>query len=312
MTNRQGDNVRAAIGVQRWLFLFYLLFVIYGSLVPLDYQARPFDEAWGVLLGLRDKPLNFESRTDWATNLILFVPLTFLAGQSFASRAGGVGRLVIGVLLAAAASALAISIEFAQIYFPTRTPSQNDIVALSISGVVGVVAHWIFGLRVMVWTASYWQSQQQTEKISRVLKGYLFVLFAFSVLPLDLTISPAEIYHKWHDGRVILLPFGGLKGGLADMLYQVLTDVLIWIPAGVLWAMQAGHGMARVVRKGLLAALVIECLQLFVYSRTTDITTVLLAGVGCAIGSALFGRGTRHAQGLTRMSSGQWLAGWLT
>jgi VanZ family protein len=306
MTPQQTDQERSAIRVQRWIFAFYLVFVVYGSLVPLDFRNRPVGEAFGILLGLRDQPLNFSSRTDWATNLMLFIPLTFLAMQSFASRSTGLVKVLIGLLVVVLGSALAVAIEFTQIFFPSRTPSQNDIVALSIGSAIGVAAQWWLGVRVEQWIKGYWSRQRSEEKVARLLKGYLFILLGFSVLPLDLTISPVEVYHKWREGHVILLPFGGLKGGVADMLYQVLTDILIWIPAGLLWALQRRQGIWRVARDGLLAGAVVELLQLFVMSRTTDITSVLMAGAGSAIGAWLAQRPGRKGQ----ISGGAWRVWW--
>ena len=105
------------------------------------------------------------------------------------------------------------------------------------------------------------------------------------MLPLDLTISPIELYHKWAGGRVVLLPFGGLKGSFSERLYETLTDLLIWVPVGFLWSLERKHQIARVAILGMLAASVIEFAQLFVYSRVTDVTDILLAGVGAAMGA---------------------------
>ncbi len=312
---RHSEHHPSALRVLRGLFLFYLVFVVYGSLVPLAYVAQPWDTSVARLLALRDQPLDFSSRSDWATNLVLFIPLTFLAGQAWGSRARGMAQGLLGLLLVVAASGLAIGIEFTQMFFPPRTPSPNDIVALGISGAIGVGLHWALGPRVAAWVAGYWQDQVQGEKLARLLKGYLFVLLAFNVMPLDLTISPVEIYHKWSAGRFILLPFAGLHGTGLEMLYQVLTDVLIWVPAGALWALQPGPGPSlavsamQVVRKALLAAAVIEGLQLFVLSRTTDITSVGLAGVGAGLGALAVLR--LGAQGLARIPSSTWMAWWM-
>ncbi len=56
----------------------YLIFVIYGSLVPLEYRARPFAEAWREFQNIRYLQLGIASRSDWVANLLLFIPLSFL------------------------------------------------------------------------------------------------------------------------------------------------------------------------------------------------------------------------------------------
>ena len=310
MTAHNTTHGQSAITLQRWLFLGYLVFVIYGSLVPLTFVAHPIGAALNDLRALRDLPLSFASRSDWATNLVLFIPLTFLAGQSLGNR--GASQALTGVLIAMAACALAIGIEFAQMFFPPRTPSQNDIVALSISGVIGMLAQWAFGSRVQAWCMGYWQHELQRDKVSLLLKAYLVVLFAFNVMPLDLAISPVEIFHKWREGRVVLVPFGGLKGPVTQMLYQVVTDILIWMPAGALWALRPGHGIWHIARKGLLAALAIEMLQLFVMSRTTDVTSVGLATLGSVLGAVgVLRLGRANTLGLSQLPANIWLGWWV-
>lgn len=279
-------------GIRRWsrgLLLAYLLFVVYGSLVPLRFVDRPFEDALQAFRNIPFLDLGIGSRADWAANLLLFIPLAFLAGLVFNARPGAVRRTAIGLVIFALGVALALAIEFTQLYFPQRTVSQNDILAESLGGALGIALHLFIGDRARVWLGGLWARQGQLDRLSRVLHAYLLVLFAFNVLPLDLTISPVELFHKWSEGRVVLLPFAGLKDGLWQGLYETLTDIGVWVPAGLLWALGGAvpQSAGRVAAKALLAAAVIELLQLFVYSRVTDITDVLLAGVGGAAGWAL-------------------------
>ena len=62
--------------------------------------------------------------------------------------------------------------------------------------------------------------KEAQSRLSQLLHVYLLVFFVFSVLPLDLTISVVEIYHKWNEGRLVLLPFGGLKGNVFENLLR--------------------------------------------------------------------------------------------
>ena len=74
-----------------WLAaLAYTAFVIYGSLVPLDFHALPWDEAVARFGAIPFLKLGIGSRADWVANLLLFIPLTFL--WMGALSAGG-GRL---------------------------------------------------------------------------------------------------------------------------------------------------------------------------------------------------------------------------
>ena len=61
-----------------WFAAGYLLFVVYGSLVPLDFHPRPLDAAWRDFLETRYLKLGLGSRADWVANILLYIPLAYL------------------------------------------------------------------------------------------------------------------------------------------------------------------------------------------------------------------------------------------
>lgn len=270
-----------------WVFVLYLLFVIYGSLVPLQYVDRPWGDAVQTFQRIPFLSLGIDCRADWVANLLLFIPLTFLAALLIQARGGWGRRLLVMALLAGAAGLLAVAIEFTQLFFPQRTVSQNDIFAEGLGGLTGLGVYAALGGRFEVWFDGFWQWQCQQDRVVKLLQAYLITLLFFSVLPLDLTLSPVDIFHKWKEGRVVLLPFSGLKGDWSQAVYETATDIGIWIPVGMLCLLKAGSSARRVIFFGLGAAAAIEFLQLFVYSRVSDLTDVMLAGVGTLAGWAL-------------------------
>lgn len=271
----------------------YLVFITYGSWVPLNFTYRPFMEAFRVFISLPFTEQAIESATDWSTNFILLIPLTFLWAQLFLLSQRGPSRVFGRILIIAFGIAVAFLLEFSQLYFPPRTVSQKDILALSLGAVVGVVAQQRWGDGVECWLNRLWQNERSQSRLTQMLHVYLLVFFFFSVLPLDLTISVVEIYHKWNEGRVVLLPFGGLKGGTVENIYESFTDLLVWVPVGVFLALDRRPSLLRVAGIAWLAAAIIETAQLFVYSRVTDVTDVVLAGFGAAIGAWIITRNTR-------------------
>ena len=58
--------------------LAYLAFVVYGSLVPLDFRPIPLDQAWLSFQQVPFLSLGVGSRADWVANGVLYVPLGFL------------------------------------------------------------------------------------------------------------------------------------------------------------------------------------------------------------------------------------------
>ena len=138
---------------------------------------------------------------------------------------------------------LAFAIEFTQLFFPPRTVSQNDILAESLGGLIGILLQVRWGASVERWFLGLWQRESRTDRIQRLLHGYLLLLFTFNIMPLDLTISPIELYHKWSEGRVILIPFSGSFSHWSELLYSLIIDTLIWIPAGLLWSIRSQDSM---------------------------------------------------------------------
>lgn len=293
------------------LAILYSVFVVYGSLVPLNYVPRPFNEALTAFQNIPFLTLGVDSRADWVANLLLFIPLAFLYNQLATYKKSGGAKHLFTLVVFVVSAGLAFGIEFAQLYFPQRTVSQNDIMAESLGGCIGIACQYTWGAKFQVWLESLWSHESSASRLQRALHVYLAVLLAFSVLPLDLTISPVELYHKWTEGRVVLTPFAGLKGSAFENIYETLTDLLVWVPAGVLWSLDSRHSVARIAAIGWLVAVVIELAQLFVYSRVTDVTDILLAGIGVAIGATLTRRGRKQIASVGQPNSALWFALWV-
>jgi len=313
-------NVGVSFGPrgQLWLAaLVYTAFVIYGSLVPLEFRAIPWDEAVAQFSALPFHEIGMDSRVDWATNLLLFIPLTFLWMGALTAGKGLARTALAPLLLIPAAAALSVGIEFAQLFFLQRTTSQNDIFAESLGGVIGVVVWWGTGRRFLTWLQAWQQSHARTALAERLAWGYLAGVMLYNVLPLDLTISPVEIFHQWRSGMVNLIPFGRLPDDAAGIVYELATDVLIWVPLAVLWRLGGTRSAWRVWGMTLGTAALLECMQLFVHSRVSDVTDLFTAAAGAALGVWIGGRlAARAAPASQALPWSAWLpfalaAGWV-
>ena len=106
--------------------LLYLVFVVYGSLVPLDFSDHPLNYALTAFSPPPWSVIGPADRADWIANLVLYVPLAFLAlAASHAARPGAGLLRDMATLLSLAL--LAITVEFLQIFFPPRTVSLKDL-----------------------------------------------------------------------------------------------------------------------------------------------------------------------------------------
>ncbi|MFQ5784607.1 MAG: VanZ family protein [Alphaproteobacteria bacterium] len=300
-----GDSRELIAGSRRWLFAAaaaYLVFVVYGSLVPLEFEPLPLTGAWERFSAIPRLDIGIGSRADWVANVLLFAPLAYLwTGALWPGGRTG-AALAVSLLVWLACVALGLGVEFAQIYFPPRTVSQNDIFAETVGAALGILAWWWSGPWITreLWA---WQARRgPTPLPERLLWIYLAVLFGYSLLPLDLTISPVEIYHKWREGRVILVPFGDAFESTPDTLYGLAMGALIWLPVGFLWTVAGRRTPLRAAFRTLLAAALLEFLQLFVLSRISETADVITAVAGGALGALLalpFRPGAAAADGST-------------
>ena len=122
--------------------LAYLIFALYGSLVPLEFVPRPLPEAWAKFLNIPQLQLGIGSRADWVANILLFVPLGFFwTGVLWPNRRGA-WAVALSFALWVLCALLSRAVEFVQIFLPQRTVSQNDIIAETTGSLVGIVAWW--------------------------------------------------------------------------------------------------------------------------------------------------------------------------
>jgi len=279
-----GESARGG-PAYRHLFLAYLAFVLYGSIVPLRFQYVGPAEAVERFRHIRYFHLPVQSRADLVANFVLFVPLTFLAMGALRPVRRRTGALA-GLAVAAAATGLSAAIEFVQIYFPQRTVSLNDILAETAGGIAGVALWLTLGRRITHWAADAWRARAGRQAAIRCLAGYLVGLILYQLFPFDLTISPAEVYHQFKEGKIDLVPFAD-RAGLSA--YSVLAEVALMVPVGyLLWLWARPPRRWRAVAAGALGiAAAIEAAQLLVYSRYTSSTDIALATLGGLVGAAL-------------------------
>ena len=293
------------------LAIAYTLFVIYGSLVPLNFQHHSLREASEAFSNIRYLDLKMGNRADWVANILLFIPLAFFWSGVLWPARGLVVRVLIALWVFIACFGLSVAIEFVQLYFPPRTVSLNDIFAESIGAFVGVITWCIFGRRLSEWLAG-WRSARGSPALSgRLLYLYVFVLFTYNLLPLDLTLSPIEIFHKWREGRVVLIPFSFVFANQAEAWYGLLTDALIWTPVAFLWRLSPPTVRLTSLLAVILIATLLEFLQLFVYSRVSDTTDIITAAIGAGIGTWLSGHWAGQAQKATQAGIASRSQDWL-
>jgi|KBSMisStaDraftv2_1062788.scaffolds.fasta_scaffold21181_2 glycopeptide antibiotics resistance protein len=276
--------------------LLFLAFAAYGSIVPLQFRRMSIRDGWTFFSATPFVPLREVSRTDFASNILLFVPIGFflLGAAAPGRRAGAIGWLVPVVAAAAAAS---VSIEFSQVFFSGRTPSWDDVVAQIIGACAGALVWIAIGPATTAWFAQAAGADSTHERLLRMLGAYVLLWVVLGLVPFDFTVRPQEIAEKFRAGRVVMRPFADHPG-----VETILSVFLRSVPLGAfalvlavarrlnpakLWALTIGIGVVGALELG----------QLMTVSRTASATDVVLGVAGVLAGIAVSAGATGERAG---------------
>lgn len=267
------------------------LFVVYGSFLPWQFEALGLSEGLSLFIAQLTSGSAKASRTDFSTNVLLFVPLTFAAmGAFLVDRPTGWRTLVVFLAVGLTSTLLSLAVELGQIWIRSRTPSRLDVLAQMIGTLIGSVGWIALGNRLTTWLRSWSEKHAPSSRVGLLLWIYLAGLCVYNILPLDLTLHPVEIAREFTRGRIVLVPFSGTEWN-AQAVWAIVFDAIIFIPVGVLCSGRFTAGKVRSVFDsvllGALIVLGIECAQIFVLSRFSDTADVIAGTAGVFVGAWL-------------------------
>jgi VanZ like protein len=268
-------------------WLFYLAFVIYGSLVPLGYRPIPLDKAWAMFQQIRLLDVGAGGRADWVANGVLYVPVGFLTASLLGGRHRALPPLVqVGAV--AFAVMLALVVEFVQLAFPPRTVSLNDVLAEFIGGALGAGLAGVAAHRFRALLAALVGSADRLAP--RLLKAYALGYCAFSLFPYDFLLSMGELAAKLHSDHWGWLWAGaGGRGIGAAAVAKQLAEALAALPLGWLLAAR-GASPGKAFGAGAALGAIIEFAQFFLVSGVAQGFSVLTRALGLWAGAVAWQR----------------------
>lgn len=277
-------------------WLLYIFFVVYGSLVPLDFHPHPWGQAWEMFRHIRLLDIGAQGRADWVANGVLYVPVGFLTVALFArfKRHRTLALAIVGSLLFS--FTLAVTVEFAQLFFPPRTVSINDVIAEFLGSILGVVfaARWSDRFRSFLSTLK----GNSDHFVARLLNVYAMGYVAFSLFPYDFLVSLSELELKLHsDVWGWLVAKESMRGSIVLSFAKLLAEALAVVPLGLmLGQMTTGRrswSPARALLFGAILGLIIEIAQFFIISGISQGLSVFTRAAGMYLGVLLWGQRVR-------------------
>lgn len=273
----------------RWLsaVLFYLLCVAYGSLLPFDFTFHPWAEAWQRFTDMPYLAISLQSRADWLANLLLYLPLGFLASGLAVSPGNSSGLRVFSLIFALIVCVgAATGIEFTQVYFPPRTVSWNDLIAEMLGSIGGIVLFFLFA-RKLDGLRNVFTSNHQNAKYL-VLALYAAGYMVLSLFPFDFLLSLDEL--RWKFSTDLVAPFLAGNGctHLISCVAKLGAEVLVSIPLGFLLVLiKPRVKAAGAAGFGVALGITIETLQFFLASGISQGASVLTRAAGVMLGQML-------------------------
>jgi VanZ family protein len=273
----------------RWIATACLAGALYGSFVPFHFEWRAPSEAVSEFMRIIAEPMTWQSGSDCLANILLFIPVTFLWMAALTVEKSRWKAALTALLVLPAACLLSASIEFTQLYFPPRVTALDDIIAETFGGAIGIVCWLTVGPTLTGWARRIWSALGREGWAGNVLPAYAFFLVVVHVMPINLTISPAMIARKYHEGRIILTPFASLTVSSFETIEKLIWDLVYYAPLGWLLAnlmspaWRSWKRLPVVVGIAALAAVGMESIQVFVWPRESDVTDALV-GMLAAVG----------------------------
>jgi VanZ family protein len=270
------------------LALAYAAFVVYGSLIPFELRPRSFEAALRAFQHIPYLRLGVASRADWVANILLYIPLAFLLTGAAASARSRAARVIGTVAAIAFCIALAVGVEFAQLFFPPRTVSQNDLIAETIGTALGAALWFAGGERMLGLGRQMLGGGPPAIRaaITLYVAGYL----AFSLFPYDFLVSAKELAAKLGEPGRSAWTLSDACGGVLRCNAKLFAEVLLAAPLGIAYGMLRGREerprYGRVLLWGLALGAAIEGLQILLASGVSQGLSVLARGLGAVWGLA--------------------------
>jgi VanZ family protein len=269
------------------LWVAAAIFVAYLSFVPFHFRALAFDEALAQFARTPYLNLGAGNRADWVANILMFLPLGWFAAAAFVPVPQGRRAFWAIVPATAIGAGWAVAVEFAQLYFPNRTVSINDIVAEVIGAFVGATLWCAFGASSLDWWRRLLRGGPATANAA--LAAYLLAYLVLSLSPFDFVIGLDELadkaasplYGAW------LAPVGC---GRTPCSLKLLVEALAVLPLGWWLAARRVDGRSTVATAAILGAglgVFIEAAQFLLVSGTSQGASIAARALGVAAGAGL-------------------------
>jgi len=268
--------------------LVYAALAAHLLFIPYAFSPLSFDEGLRRFLEIHWLVLGSDQNVALVSRALMWIPLGALLAASIAPQPGRRIELLALFVATLLGCVWAIAVTFAQLWFPGRTFSLNNLVAEACGVIVGALLWSTFGAPGLRW----WRQLASGGRISlhAALGGYVVLYLAASLTPYDFVTGvdelseklASDLYGPW------LAPIGC---GPSPCELKLLSVALATLPCGWWFASQRPgerHVWLPAVLMALVVATMIEALHFLMVSGVSQGASIVVRAAGMALGVATF------------------------
>jgi len=275
--------------------------LVYASLLPFAFVPLSWESALARFAATPWLALGAAQRADWMANLLIYLPWAYLGMAALAPRWGRFGAAALVAVLAAG---LALGIEFAQLYFPGRTVSRNDLVAEALGALLGIALWFGARRRVRALLTAVWARGDRSVRAALALYAVAYV--GLALFPFDFVLTTSELAAQWQAFSHHWLLAPEVCDTPFRCFVKLLAEVAAAVPLGLWWGARAPRN-GRAMGAGLALGLLFEGAQLLLVSGIVQGASVLTRGLGVALGAWLWGAVAGYAGRWSAADTALWL-----
>ena len=272
------------------LWLLFILFIFYGTLIPFDLSLDP--ENIRSDLGQANLiPFFFGgrivSRMDIISNLLLFMVYGILFHSAFTKPKGRQPWIFPACVMSG--FLLSTIIETCQIFSVSRVSSVTDISINTFAGGIGCGVSWIFHRFYKEKAANWIKGILSNRPLLLILLIYSSLVILNFLVPFDISIQVSDVWHSVKN--INFIPFGNYQS-YQDYFAGVGGELVIYLLLGFLINLclirytrlsKAVASVYTIILVGVFS-IGIEIAQIFFISRVTDVTDVVTGILGAMLG----------------------------
>ena len=259
-----------------WLATGYALFIVYASLSPFSgWRSQGVD----FIEVLRAPFLLTYSAFDAVVNLLAYIPLGLLVSLALRARFSALVSVILGLCLGVV---LSMSMEYLQMYLPTRVSSNLDLLTNSAGALVGALlaasmTSWLwFSSRLTRWRSHLFRHGKETDFGLALLALWMFGQVNPS-LPMLGNVFISGASHRPF-ATLPHAPFNGWESSAVTLnllMLGTLMLTLLRMPRNIITVLLVILSMVALV-KFMAAALLLKSWALLLWIKSEAVLGILL------------------------------------